>query len=371
VPDENLPVRWTGRQAIVTLPEHISASNAGQIRDELLAIISRGAAVLIADMTATVSCDHGGADALVRVLQRATVNDTELRLVVAAQIVRRVLEVSGLDRLVSIYPDLETAVAAGGPGVVVPLVPRLAKPPPGAPGRPRNAARAGRRPLDAEPPNGPGVAAITPALLWKILDALTDGLALTDDDGMLVLVNRRLAEMFGYQHGDLAGRPVESLLPADLRAAHSGYRAGYAQDRRARPMGAGARLVGLRRDGATFPVEISLSPVPTATGHFTLAVVRDTAEAQHHYDLADLARAAVAAQRAHQDQELLDRVVDAIFHVGLSLEGAVDLPHDTARQRISEALRHLDDTVREIRDHAFAFRDHGVPPRHAPPDDPR
>ena len=73
--------------------------------------------------------------------------------------------------------------------------------------------------------------------------------------------------MFGYGHADLAGRPVESLIPADLRAAHCGHRAGYARVPRARPMGDGARLVGLRKDGTTFPVQVSLSPVPTATGH--------------------------------------------------------------------------------------------------------
>jgi hypothetical protein len=56
------PVHWLGRHAVVTLPEHIYVSNAGQIRELLLSIINRGAAALIIDMTATASCDHAGAD---------------------------------------------------------------------------------------------------------------------------------------------------------------------------------------------------------------------------------------------------------------------------------------------------------------------
>lgn len=60
-----------------------------------LSVINHGAAALIADMTATVSCDHAGADAVVRAYQRAVVNGIQLRLVVTAQIVRRVLSITG------------------------------------------------------------------------------------------------------------------------------------------------------------------------------------------------------------------------------------------------------------------------------------
>jgi anti-anti-sigma regulatory factor len=60
-----------GPQAIVTLPEQIDVTNAGQIREELLLVINHAAAALIADMTATVSCDHAGADAVVHGYQRA------------------------------------------------------------------------------------------------------------------------------------------------------------------------------------------------------------------------------------------------------------------------------------------------------------
>ena len=118
---DGFPVQWHGDQAVVTLPEQMDVSNAGQIREELLWVINRGAAGLVADMTATISCDHAGADAVARAYQRAVVSGTGLRLVVTAQIVRRVLSLSGLDRLVSIYPSLEAAMAATAPAARTPL----------------------------------------------------------------------------------------------------------------------------------------------------------------------------------------------------------------------------------------------------------
>jgi anti-anti-sigma regulatory factor len=82
VPEGICPVRWAGRRAVVALPEHMDASNAGQIREELLPVIDRGAKALIADMTATIWCDHAGADAVVRIFRRPVVSGTQLRLVV-------------------------------------------------------------------------------------------------------------------------------------------------------------------------------------------------------------------------------------------------------------------------------------------------
>jgi anti-anti-sigma factor len=332
------PVQWAGRQAVVTLPEYIDVTNVAQLREQLLSLINRGAAVLIADMTATASCDHAVADAIARAYQRAAVSGTQLRLVVTAPVVRRVLGIEGLDRLVSIYPTLEAATAAGTPLMT------------GRASAERLAPASSRPPI--RPADAPR-AAITPAVLWQLIDALGDGLTLTADDGEIVLVNRRCAEMFGYQPTELVGRPVESLVPADLRGAHQGHRAAYARAPEARPMGDRTRLVGLRKDGATVPVEISLTPVPTATGHFVLAVIRDAAGSRRREDLADLARAAVA-EHTRRDQELLDRVVQGLFQVGLSLQAAADLPSELARERITDALRELDDTIRDIRDYAFA-----------------
>jgi anti-anti-sigma factor len=344
MPDDQFPVEWTGRRAIVAFPEHVDVSNVGQLRDRLLSVINRGAAVLIVDMTDTASCDHSAVDAIARACQRAAISGTQLRLVVTAPVIRRVLSIEGLDRLVSIYPSLEAAIVSGVPGGSVP-----------APSR---------APAGFASPSG--AMGITPAVLWQLIDALGDGLVLTGKDGKIALVNRRCAEMFGYKREELIGLPVDSLVPSDVRAAHVGYRADYSQAPQARPMGERARLAGLRKDGATLPVEISLSPVPTATENFVLAVIRHATEARRGSDLADLARSAVA-DHPHRTKDLLDRVVHHLFQVGLSLQAASDLPGDAARERLTEALEQLDDTIHEIRDYVFTSGDEGPRSETGPP----
>jgi anti-anti-sigma factor len=340
--DDQFPVERTGRRAIVVFPEHVDVSNVDQLRDRLVSVLSRGPAVLVADMTGTRSCDHAAVDAIARACQKAAVNGTQFRLVVAAPVIRRVLGIEGLDRLVPIFPSREAEAAAGslaGP----PILP------------PQPDVRLPRSTRDPAPAAG-----ITPAVLWHLIDALGDGLALTGEDGTIALVNRRCAELFGYQREELIGRPIDSLVPPDQRAAHQGYRARYTRAPRPRPMGERVRLAGLRKDGATIPVEISLSPVPTATEKFVLAVIRDAMQTRWRDDLADLALG-VAADQWRSTKDLLDRVTQRLFQVGLSLQAAADLPGDVARERLSAALDRLDDAIHEMRDYAFSSGAEGPP----------
>lgn len=338
---------------MVSLPERVGVADSGPIGQQLLELIDQGAVVLVADMTRTVWCDRSGADALLLAYQHACVSDAQLRIAVSAPAVRRVLEASRLDRLVSVYPSAEAAVAAGTPGVI-PLLPR--------PGRGEGQAGSRRRGRAAP---GEYRAGITPGMLWGLVDGLDDGVILSNEDGVLVLANQRAEAMFGYRPGDLLGQPVESLVPGDFRAEHISLRAGYARHPVARAMRSRVRLAGQRKDGSTFPARVNLSPVVTATGHFILAVIRDITHEQSRADLADLARAAAAADDARRGRELLSRVVDGLLRVGLSLQDAIELPHQTAVQKIAEALRDLDDTIREIHDHVYA-----EPGRDGPPGPP-
>jgi anti-sigma B factor antagonist len=284
------PVRWAGQQAVVTLPEHIDVSNAGQIREELLSVINRGATALVADMTATISCDHAGADAVARAYRRAVISGTELRLVVSAPIVVRMLSLGGLDRLVSIYPSLEAAAAARTPAARPAPAASTAEVAASDPAAPRRPGPEGAQLPAAGPPDG-NTAGISPAVVRELLDALQNAVALADGDG------------------------------------------------------------------TTVTVEISLSPVATAAGPSARTMIRDVTAAQR------------IAGREHPSRELLDRVITSLFHVGLSLQATTGLPVEVTRQRIADALGHLDDTIREIRDSAFTARDHRTSLSSAPSTD--
>lgn len=111
MPEDARPVRWIS-QAVVTLPQHIDSSNARHVREQLLRVVSSGAAVLIADLAATVTCDYTGAEAVAHVYQRAVASGTDLRLVVHAESVRHAFGVNRLHRLIPMHFTLDAALAA-------------------------------------------------------------------------------------------------------------------------------------------------------------------------------------------------------------------------------------------------------------------
>jgi len=119
---------WVGRVAIVTLPAEIDLSNAELVRQDLLSVVAQGATRVIADMTATAFCDSAGIAALVRVVQQATAHGSGLRLAASTPAVTRVLALTGVDRLIAVYPSVAAAMADPGGQVA-------AEPAPSAPGQ--------------------------------------------------------------------------------------------------------------------------------------------------------------------------------------------------------------------------------------------
>ena len=116
---------------------------------------------------------------------------------------------------------------------------------------------------------------ITDPIIAGLLEAAPDATVCVDESGRIVLVNAQAERMFGYPRKELAGQPIEILVPDARKAAHPGLRAGYAANPRPRQMDAGLDLSGRRRDGTTFPAEISLSAIDTGRGLLVLAAVRD------------------------------------------------------------------------------------------------
>jgi anti-sigma B factor antagonist len=108
---ERYPVLWIGQVAVVTLPAEIDVTNADMVREDLLSAMNQGAALLIADLSKTTFCDSAGVNALVRTSRRAGASEGALRLVVSTPAVQRVFSITGVDRLLDIFPSVAASLA--------------------------------------------------------------------------------------------------------------------------------------------------------------------------------------------------------------------------------------------------------------------
>ncbi len=114
-----------------------------------------------------------------------------------------------------------------------------------------------------------------------LLESAPDSMVIVNAGGKMVVVNSQTEILFGYSRQELIGQPVEILIPARLERLHVKHRASFLAEPHVRPMGAGQELLGKRKNGTEFPVEISLSPLRTPQGLFVTSAVRDITERKH------------------------------------------------------------------------------------------
>ena len=114
--------------------------------------------------------------------------------------------------------------------------------------------------------------------LENLFNVSPDAIFVTDAQGVIRGANPRAAELFGHTQAELFGQPIENLVPDRFRGRHPSHRENYNAHPRARQMGAAMNLLGLRKDGTEFPVDIMLKPMETPSGPVVLSFVRDATE---------------------------------------------------------------------------------------------
>ncbi|MEQ1860647.1 MAG: PAS domain S-box protein [Chthoniobacteraceae bacterium] len=111
-----------------------------------------------------------------------------------------------------------------------------------------------------------------------VVEAIPNAIVVANTQGRILLVNAGAEKLFGFPREEMIAQPVEMLVPERFRAAHPGYRKGYAGHAETRPMGKGRELFALRKDGAEVPVEIGLNPIETPEGPLILSAIIDITE---------------------------------------------------------------------------------------------
>ena len=111
-----------------------------------------------------------------------------------------------------------------------------------------------------------------------LLETASQAILAADSTGTIAIANHKAEEMFGYATGELPGQVIELLIPPKLRNVHQLHRATFHENPQSRAMGIGLDLIGCRKNGSEFPIEVSLSSVQTKRGLLAVSFVSDITE---------------------------------------------------------------------------------------------
>ncbi len=118
------------------------------------------------------------------------------------------------------------------------------------------------------------------ALLRSILETIPDAMVVIDGHGHILLFSTAAERLFGYTFAEVEGQNVSMLMPSPYREAHDSYLARYMTTGERRIIGIGRIVVGLRKDGATFPMELQVGEVEHPGHRMFTGFVRDLTERQ-------------------------------------------------------------------------------------------
>jgi PAS domain S-box-containing protein len=121
--------------------------------------------------------------------------------------------------------------------------------------------------------------------LNSIFTSVPEAIVVSDAKGLIVQCNAATAEIFGYQQQELLGQNISILMHLQERTAHDGYLDTYARTGRKRLMNQPRVVQGMRKDGALFPVRVTISETRVDDAHFFIGVMQDFTAIQHAQDL--------------------------------------------------------------------------------------
>jgi two-component system, LuxR family, sensor kinase FixL len=118
------------------------------------------------------------------------------------------------------------------------------------------------------------------AHLQSILDTVPDAMIVIDVRGAIHSFSTAAERLFGYRAAEVAGQNVKMLMPSPYRENHDGYLERYLRTGEKRIIGIGRVVVGERRDGSTFPMELSVGEMRSSNQRYFTGFIRDLTERQ-------------------------------------------------------------------------------------------
>jgi two-component system, LuxR family, sensor kinase FixL len=203
------------------------------------------------------------------------------------------------------------------------------------------------------------------AHLQSILDTVPDAMIVIDEHGIMQSFSVAAERLFGYRAADMLGENVKLLMPSPYREGHDGYLERYLRTGEKRIIGVGRVVVGERKDGSTFPMELSVGEMRSSNRRFFTGFVRDLTEGQEtearlqelQSELVHMSRLTsmgeMASTLAHELNQPLSAISNYLKGSRKLLESASDerstMIRDAMDKAADQALR-AGEIIRRLRD---------------------
>jgi two-component system, LuxR family, sensor kinase FixL len=196
---------------------------------------------------------------------------------------------------------------------------------------------------------------------WRaIVDTATEGICTIDERGSIETVNGAIERMFGYRRAELLGQNVRLLMPDPYATEHDGYMRRYIETGERRIIGIGREVLGRRKDGSVFPIDLSVGEGTAGGRRFFTGVIRDITERhQMQTKLGQAERLAAIGELAAGVAHEINNPINTIINCAqLVLDG--DDAAENARVVVEEGAR-IADIVQNLLQFARDDRDRTQP----------
>jgi PAS domain S-box-containing protein len=193
-----------------------------------------------------------------------------------------------------------------------------------------------------------------------LFESFPDAMIAVDAQGCIRLVNEQAEKLFGYAREEMLGKPIEMLVPQQLRSSHVDHRTGYTHHPHTRPMGIGMELAGVRKDGTQVPVEISLSPLTTEGETLVVGAIRDITERKQferalrdknsELETANAAKDQFLATMSHELRTPLNAIIGFTGTLLMRLPGPLTNEQEEQLRIVQMSARHLLSLISDILD---------------------
>jgi len=181
--------------------------------------------------------------------------------------------------------------------------------------------------------------------LRSILDTVPDAMVVIDADGLISSFSAAAERLFGWSAQEVLGRNVRVLMPEPYHHAHDGYMARYMRTGERRIIGIGRIVVGARKDGSTFPMELSVGETAGDRPFFT-GFVRDLSERQQaearlqdmQAELVHVSRLLAMGEMASTLAHEINQPLSAIAHLLTGSRRLIHKGREEDKPKIDDAL---------------------------------